>query len=241
MTPRAGPDRDRCDRCDSSPVAEVQVWRRCMSREHDLDQRLRFLKIDERGRAALRSLRPLLDEELPGALETLYDQLAQLARDTRLAYPRLTALVGPVARRPSEAGGTGMAQSVTYDDRLPGLDRRPRPRPCKSGLGRPQYRQASAAAPGRATGPRHDPPHLAQARPVPRQEGSDRRSGGRGHGGPGQGDDARHGLRPVRGPCRRQSACGPKRPGRHRGRARRRSWPAPSDVGLERLAEGDLR
>jgi methyl-accepting chemotaxis protein len=46
-----------------------------MSQDHDLDQRLRFLKVDEHGRAALRSLKPFLDEELPGALDACYDQL----------------------------------------------------------------------------------------------------------------------------------------------------------------------
>jgi methyl-accepting chemotaxis protein len=46
-----------------------------MSGDHDLDQRLRFLNIDEHGRAALRSLKPFLDEELPGALDGLYDRL----------------------------------------------------------------------------------------------------------------------------------------------------------------------
>ena len=56
-----------------------------MSNDHDLDQRLRFLRIDEHGRAALRSLKPFLDEELPGALDALYDQLRTYP-DTRAAY-----------------------------------------------------------------------------------------------------------------------------------------------------------
>jgi methyl-accepting chemotaxis protein len=46
-----------------------------MSKDHDLDHRLRFLKIDERGRATLRALRPFLDEELPAAQETAFDAL----------------------------------------------------------------------------------------------------------------------------------------------------------------------
>ena len=46
-----------------------------MSKDHDLDQRLRFLKIDERGRAALRALRPFLDEELPSALDGAFEAL----------------------------------------------------------------------------------------------------------------------------------------------------------------------
>jgi methyl-accepting chemotaxis protein len=56
-----------------------------MAKELDLDQRLRFLKIDERGRATVRSLRPFLDEELPGALDGLFDQLRSQP-ETRAAF-----------------------------------------------------------------------------------------------------------------------------------------------------------
>jgi methyl-accepting chemotaxis protein len=56
-----------------------------MSKDHDLDQRLRFLKIDERSRATLRSLKPFLDEELPGALDALSDQQRNQP-ETRAAY-----------------------------------------------------------------------------------------------------------------------------------------------------------
>ena len=56
-----------------------------MSKARDLEQRLRFLRIDEHGRAALRSLKPFLDEELPGALDALYDQFSA-SPDTRAAF-----------------------------------------------------------------------------------------------------------------------------------------------------------
>ena len=46
-----------------------------MPGDHDLDQRLRFLRVDDHGRATLRALKPFLEEELPGALSAGYDQL----------------------------------------------------------------------------------------------------------------------------------------------------------------------
>ena len=46
-----------------------------MPGDHDLVQRLRFLKINDHERATLRALRPFLSEELPGALSAGYDQL----------------------------------------------------------------------------------------------------------------------------------------------------------------------
>jgi methyl-accepting chemotaxis protein len=70
-----------------------------MSNERDLDQRLRFLKIDDRARAALRSLKPFLDEELPAALEAAQDAFRETPA-TRAAW-RDHAVADPVhaARR----------------------------------------------------------------------------------------------------------------------------------------------
>jgi len=84
-----------------------------MSKDHDLDQRLRFLRIDEHGRAALRSLKPFLDEELPGALDALYDQL-RVHPDTRAAY-RDSGLVEQ-SRAAQRRHWDGLARGE-YDDR----------------------------------------------------------------------------------------------------------------------------
>jgi methyl-accepting chemotaxis protein len=84
-----------------------------MSGEHDLDQRLRFLKIDEHGRAALRSLKPFLDEELPGALGAFYDQL-RLSPDAR-AQVRDPALIEQ-ARIAQSRHWDGVSKGE-YDDR----------------------------------------------------------------------------------------------------------------------------
>ncbi|MGO9005412.1 MAG: methyl-accepting chemotaxis protein [Beijerinckiaceae bacterium] len=46
-----------------------------MSNDKSLDQRLHFLKFDERTRSTIRSLKPFLEEELSGALDALYGQI----------------------------------------------------------------------------------------------------------------------------------------------------------------------
>jgi methyl-accepting chemotaxis protein len=84
-----------------------------MSKGQDLDQRLRFLKIDERTRAALRSLKPFLDEELPGALDALYEQL-RTHPDTRGAYRDYA--VADQARTAQRRHWDGVAHG-DFDDR----------------------------------------------------------------------------------------------------------------------------
>jgi len=84
-----------------------------MSNDHDLDQRLRFLKIDERGRAAMRSLKPFLDEELPSALDALHEQF-RTHPETRAAF-RDSGLVEQ-SRSAHRRHWDGVANG-DYDDR----------------------------------------------------------------------------------------------------------------------------
>jgi methyl-accepting chemotaxis protein len=87
-----------------------------MSKELDLDQRLRFLKIDERGRATVRSLRPFLDEELPGALDGLFDQLRSQP-ETRAAFREFST--AEQTRNAQRRHWDGIAHG-DFDDRFAG-------------------------------------------------------------------------------------------------------------------------
>jgi methyl-accepting chemotaxis protein len=72
--------------------------------------------LDERSRATLRSLRPFLDEEVPGALDGLYDQLRSQS-ETRAAFRDFA--VADQARNAQRRQWDGLA-SGDLDDRLAG-------------------------------------------------------------------------------------------------------------------------
>ena len=46
-----------------------------MASDQSLEQRLRFFKIDDRTKSTIRSLKPFLEEQLPGALDAFYEQV----------------------------------------------------------------------------------------------------------------------------------------------------------------------
>ncbi|WP_165189034.1 globin-coupled sensor protein [Caulobacter soli] len=50
-----------------------------MSANHQLDQRLSFMRFDHRSRAALQAAKPVLDEAIPSAMEGFYEQLRGFA------------------------------------------------------------------------------------------------------------------------------------------------------------------
>jgi methyl-accepting chemotaxis protein len=50
-----------------------------MSANHQLDQRLSFMRFDQRSRAALLAAKPVLDEAIPSALDGFYEQLRGFA------------------------------------------------------------------------------------------------------------------------------------------------------------------
>lgn len=54
-----------------------------MSEDRALSQRLEFMKLDASAREALKSLKPLIDKELPGALEALYGQIKKFPNASR--------------------------------------------------------------------------------------------------------------------------------------------------------------
>jgi len=54
-----------------------------MSDDRTLGQRLEFMKLDASAREALKSLKPLIDKELPGAIEGLYGQIRKFPEASR--------------------------------------------------------------------------------------------------------------------------------------------------------------
>jgi methyl-accepting chemotaxis protein len=55
-----------------------------MSAKHQLDQRLSFMRFDHRSRSALQAAKPALDEALPAALDSFYEQLRGFAETRAL-------------------------------------------------------------------------------------------------------------------------------------------------------------
>jgi methyl-accepting chemotaxis protein len=55
-----------------------------MSAKHQLDQRLSFMRFDHRSRSALQAAKPALDEAIPGALDSFYEQLRGFAETRAL-------------------------------------------------------------------------------------------------------------------------------------------------------------
>jgi methyl-accepting chemotaxis protein len=54
-----------------------------MSEDRTLNQRLEFMKLDASGREALKSLKPLIDKELPGALDAFYARVKAFPETSR--------------------------------------------------------------------------------------------------------------------------------------------------------------
>jgi methyl-accepting chemotaxis protein len=54
-----------------------------MSEDRTLNQRLEFMKLDASGREALKSLKPLIDKELPKALDAFYARVKQFPETSR--------------------------------------------------------------------------------------------------------------------------------------------------------------
>ena len=55
-----------------------------MSAKHQLDQRLSFMRFDHRSRSALQAAKPVLDEAIPGALDSFYEQMRGFAETRAL-------------------------------------------------------------------------------------------------------------------------------------------------------------
>jgi methyl-accepting chemotaxis protein len=68
-----------------------------MSEDHSLAQRLHFIQLDEKGAAAIRSLKPLIDQELPAILDSFYVRIRE--------FPE-------VSRFFSDAGRAGQAKNA---------------------------------------------------------------------------------------------------------------------------------
>ena len=68
-----------------------------MSEDQSLAQRMHFVKLDEQGKAAIRSLKPLIDKELPGILNSFYMRIRE--------FPE-------VSRFFSDAGRVGQAKNA---------------------------------------------------------------------------------------------------------------------------------
>ena len=56
-----------------------------MSAKHQLDQRLSFMRFDHRSRSALQAAKPALDEAVPAAMDSFYEQLRAFA-ETRALF-----------------------------------------------------------------------------------------------------------------------------------------------------------
>jgi methyl-accepting chemotaxis protein len=68
-----------------------------MSEDQSLAQRMHFIKLDEQGKAAIRSLKPLIDKELPAILDSFYIRIGE--------FPE-------VSRFFSDAGRAGQAKNA---------------------------------------------------------------------------------------------------------------------------------
>jgi methyl-accepting chemotaxis protein len=68
-----------------------------MSEDQSLAQRMHFIKLDEHGKAAIRSLKPLIDKELPAILDSFYIRIGE--------FPE-------VSRFFSDAGRAGQAKNA---------------------------------------------------------------------------------------------------------------------------------
>jgi methyl-accepting chemotaxis protein len=68
-----------------------------MSEDQSLAQRMHFIKLDEEGKAAIRSLKPLIDKELPAILDSFYMRIRE--------FPE-------VSRFFSDAGRVGQAKNA---------------------------------------------------------------------------------------------------------------------------------
>jgi methyl-accepting chemotaxis protein len=66
------------------PKKNQRLGARRMSAKHQLDQRLSFMRFDHRSRSALQAAKPALDEAIPGALDSFYEQLRGFAETRAL-------------------------------------------------------------------------------------------------------------------------------------------------------------